>query len=296
MVYTFGESLLDVIIHDLDHSVARPGGAMLNAAVSIRRSGVSVALISELGDDISAGLIMDFLQKNDINTDYIQQYSNHQTAVALAFLDASKKPTYTFIKNEPKERRLPSSPSFHHGDVFLFGSFYALDDWVQPYLDVYLEMAHKQKTLVIYDPNIRGGMNLNHREKVLKHIRAADIIKGSDEDFEAIFDTKHSDTVFEYIRNENKNALLVMTKGSEGVMATWNDQRIELKAERVSVVSTIGAGDGFNAGIAAFLTKHFRNPSKWDRQFVELMMQEGIQCATSVCASDENYLSVKKNP
>jgi len=46
MNYTLGESLLDVIFNGLDQVVAKPGGSMLNTAVSLARMSLPVARIS----------------------------------------------------------------------------------------------------------------------------------------------------------------------------------------------------------------------------------------------------------
>jgi fructokinase len=58
MIYTLGESLLDIIFSSEDEIIARPGGSMLNTSVSLARCGKAVHLISELGDDKTAGIIL----------------------------------------------------------------------------------------------------------------------------------------------------------------------------------------------------------------------------------------------
>ena len=98
MVFCLGESLLDIIISSPDDVVVRPGGAMLNAAISIGRCNIKVTLISELGDDDSADMILTYLQKNNVEASFIKCYKNSKTSLALAFLDENKKPKYSFIK------------------------------------------------------------------------------------------------------------------------------------------------------------------------------------------------------
>ena len=298
MVYALGESLLDVIISSLEQVVARPGGAMLNASVSLQRAGVSATLITELGKDQTAVLMIDFLKNNDVLTEYITQYEHNKTAVALAFLDEQKKPSYTFLKDYPGQRRLAAPPVFQPGDVFLLGSLYALDPDIQPYLSQYLDAARKGGAVILYDPNIRQSERLKNngrREMVYENIRRADIVKGSDEDFEALFGKQDITSVFGTLHEINPEALFVMTQGSEGATAFCNGKLIHAAAQPVEVVSTIGAGDGFNAGMAAFLSKHFRTPSDWDWAFVEQQMRTGIQFAASVCSSDENYIQKGMN-
>ena len=90
MVYTLGESLLDIIITTFDDVVVRPGGAMLNTAVSLGRLNVDVRLITELGDDDTSKMIISFLQSNNVASEFVQSYNNNNTSLALAFLDANK--------------------------------------------------------------------------------------------------------------------------------------------------------------------------------------------------------------
>ncbi len=49
MIYTLGESLLDIIFTDEQNIIANAGGGMLNTSISLSRAGIDVSLISELG-------------------------------------------------------------------------------------------------------------------------------------------------------------------------------------------------------------------------------------------------------
>lgn len=293
MVYAFGESLLDVIIQSLDNVIARPGGSMLNASVSLQRAGVNVSLVTELGTDRTSELIIDFLQKHHIHTEYITRYPDNKTAVALAFLDEHKKPTYTFLKDYPVKRTIHFPSDFQFDDLFLFGSLYALDMGIQDYLQAAKQAAHKAGALVLYDPNIRQKEKLKSsgmKDLVFEHIRSAHIVKGSDEDFEALFETTKVDEVFDKLVRINPATLFVITRGGKGAVAVWKGKMMEQKALPVEVVSTIGAGDGFNAGMAAFLSKNKKTIPEWDEPFVKNLLNTGIRFASSVCASDENYI------
>ena len=96
MVYTLGESLLDIIIESLDKVAAKPGGSMLNATISLCRAGIPASLITELGDDETGNLIVDFLKKNNASTDLITHYGDSKTVLAIAVLDEEKNPPILF--------------------------------------------------------------------------------------------------------------------------------------------------------------------------------------------------------
>jgi sugar/nucleoside kinase (ribokinase family) len=90
MIYTLGESLLDIIVENTDKLNSRAGGAMLNVAVSLSRAGAGVSLISELGDDRTSVFIIDFLKTNGVKTSFIKKYYHNNTSLALAYLDKDK--------------------------------------------------------------------------------------------------------------------------------------------------------------------------------------------------------------
>lgn len=297
MVYTLGESLLDIIIENLDRVAAKPGGSMLNATLSLCRAGIPVSLITELGNDEIGTLIIHFLEKHHAATNLITRYEGIKTSLAIAVLDADKKPHYTFQKSYPKERRLAPMPTFQRSDILLFGSLYSLDPDLRPILKGYLVKAKQADALIIYDPNIRHPETLNNpvlKSALMENFKLADIIKGSDEDYEAIFGKQDHAKQLETLREINPAATLIMTEGKKGAIALFDGNLSRLAAPEISVVSTIGAGDGFNAGMVAFLAKagdQAKEKMKTDKLFRENLLKTGIDFASSVCESEENYIS-----
>jgi fructokinase len=301
MVYTLGESLLDIIISSIEDAVVRPGGAMLNTAVSLGRSDVEVSIITELGDDDTSGLITSFLKSNNVSTNFVRCYSNNVTSLALAFLDNNKKPKYTFIKNYPEIRKLADVPLFTSGDILLFGSLYSLDKKIRESILSIVNNARNNNATIIYDPNIRNAHYLEDKELInsfYENIKMSHIIKGSDEDFTNIFGSSDIKVHLAELRKINSNALIIITLGADGVIADVSGKIIKLPAMQTNVVSTIGAGDAFNAGVilalgnSKFLNKDI---AKATSSFIESMLNSGLHFSSKVCASLDNYLP-KKSP
>ncbi|MBE0650328.1 MAG: carbohydrate kinase [Bacteroidales bacterium] len=297
MVYTLGESLLDIIIEDLNKVAAKPGGSMLNATVSLCRAGIPAALITELGDDETGNLIVDFLQKSHASVNLITRYKAGRTVLAIATLDADKKPHYTFLKSYPGQRMLAPQPGFTRSDILLFGSLYSLDPDIRPVLKTYVKAAKDSGALIVYDPNIRHPETLDNpvlKEALMENFRMADIIKGSDEDYGAVFGKQDAEKQLESLHQINPEALIIMTAGKDGAMALYDGHLSRISAPAIKVVSTIGAGDGFNAGMIAFIAKagkQARERIKSDILFRESLLRTGIEFASSVCESEENYIS-----
>ena len=296
MIYTLGESLLDIIIDTDGITVARPGGAMLNVAVSLARAGNRVSLISETGHDLTGKYIIDFLADNGVNTGLITSYENEKSSLALAFLDKNKKPAYTFYKNYPEIRKINIPDEFIKDDILLFGSLYALDRKVNEQISTTIRMVSSSGGLIIYDPNIRKGNSGTDMKKVFEYFEVAHIIKGSDEDFKNIFGEKKPEAVAEKIKDINPGALVIITQGSKGVTAFLNKNVMEMQAAAINPVSTVGAGDGFSAGlIHALEEKKITAGTIGSLRLSDLgyLLESGIRFASEVCLSQENYIGKK---
>lgn len=297
MIYTLGESLMDVIFENKLKISAKAGGAMLNLAISLGRCNLEVCLMSELGDDKIAEQIISFLEENNVNTNYVQKYKQQVSSLALAFLDENKKPTYSFYKAYPENRKLKQPPIFSENDILIFGSFYSIDNKIRNHLKKIVETAKSKGTIIIYDPNIRNAHHLENVEtmKSLKeNLALADIIKGSDEDFENIFGKFEEEFVIEELRKLNSDATIVFTKGKMGARIITKDYSIIQKANEIKLKSTVGAGDNFTAGMVYQLC-NIINKNKHPKKFSELELQKllrmGIEFSSEVCQSVDNYIS-----
>jgi len=296
-VYTLGETVYDIIFKDGQPVAARAGGAMLNTSVSLGRSGHHAILLTETGNDQVGRNILEFLAANHVSTEYIRPYDNMLTPIALAFLGNDGAASYTFYKNYPKNRLEQDFPIPVHGDIVLFGSFYSLNPAIREKLTSFILGAKQAGAVIIYDPNIRN----NHRNElrdvfhyVLENISLADIVRGSDEDFENLFMCSDPQKVFSQIHEAGCDRL-VMTSSKGAVMVAEN-VKIKAPARKIKPVSTIGAGDSFNAGIIHGLTRatgNERNLRSLDGKEWKDILKAGIDFATEVCGSYDNYISVK---
>jgi fructokinase len=67
-VICFGETLWDVFPDD-----QRPGGAPMNVAVHLKRYGIDAQIVSRVGKDALGRSLVDFLENQGMNTQYIQE-------------------------------------------------------------------------------------------------------------------------------------------------------------------------------------------------------------------------------
>ena len=297
-VYTFGETVYDIIFENEQPVAARPGGAMLNTAVSLGRCKQQVFLLSELGNDMVGRHVLSFLEDNGVSTAYIFPYEGFKTPVALAFLDQHKSASYSFYKQYPLQRLEQDFPSVSTKDVVLFGSFYSLSPDIRPQLTDFINRAKAVGAVIIYDPNIRR----NHLDElksvfpyVMENIEMADIIRGSEEDFCHLFNCMDSDKVFSQLRDLGCRQVII-TKGEKGAELFTESFRVEIKAQKTKVISTIGAGDSFNAGVIHGILQEFYKGISLDdlkeKQWKGIL-QSGAEFAADACSGYDNYVSMK---
>jgi len=299
-IFTIGETILDIIFENGQPVAAKAGGSMLNSAVSLGRCGLKVEMLTELGNDQVGELVKDFLNDNGVGTLYLKPTEGFKTPVSLAFLDEKGNAQYSFYKQYPNSRALlPLTvsrwPLAVEGDVVLFGSFYSLDAAIREEIVSFVKEAKRCGAIVLYDPNIRKNHLVDIKKLmplVEENISLADITRGSDEDFENLFGLNDGEAVYARVKSLIGKHL-IRTCGSRGAELYAVDYRLHLPAPEIKVVSTIGAGDSFNAGIIFGLVKKevtAKGLEKLDPDDWQEIMEYGIRFATEVCCSYDNYI------
>jgi len=125
-IYCFGEAVYDIIFRDEKPVDAKPGGAMLNIAISLGRLNMPVNFIGDFANDKVGSIIKSFLIGNKVNTKYISMYNNAKSRIALAFLDKDNNADYSFYKIRVEDNLNIKFPELKEDDILLFGSYYGI--------------------------------------------------------------------------------------------------------------------------------------------------------------------------
>lgn len=294
MIWCLGESLYDIVFQGGQPVWAVPGGSMLNAAVSAARYGEPVTLITELGNDETGKLISDFLQKNGIDTSRIHYYTGN-TTLALAFLNEKGDAQYEFYAHLPEEAPDFTLPDFKPGDILLFGSFYAVNKRNRRNTDTLLHHARQSGVFIYYDPNVRKS-HLPELETTLtfykSNISKSDLVRGSDEDFSYLAGAESGEAAFRFVKACGCNQL-IYTRNSAGTDLFTTGFSKHFEARELNIVSTIGAGDSFNAGFVSAI--HQVGKNELDENFWDVAIGRAVIFASEVCCSRENFISKPAN-
>ena len=294
-VIGIGETILDIIFRDDQPIGAVPGGSMFNGLISLGRSGVDAAFISETGNDRVGRRIISFLEDNHVDASNISVYPEAKSPVSLAFLNENNDAEYIFYKDHPHDRLEFITPDIQPNDVVMFGSFYAINPVIRPQMLAFLQYAHEQGAILYYDVNYRAS-HLKDLVKVtaniLENFELADIIKGSSEDFENMYNKTGADSVYRsqidfYCKN------FIYTQGAQPIeFRAQGGLAKQYPVAATQTVSTIGAGDNFNAGFVYGLLKYGVTRDMLDAGVPEdlwdAVIAEAQQFAANVCGSINN--------
>jgi len=195
--------------------------------------------------------IVDFLNNNNVNTNYLQLFEKGKTAIALAFLNDQNDASYSFYHNYPDKRLQGEFPTVNKDDFVLFGSYFAISLETRQGVLRFIQQAREAGAVIIYDPNFRHP-HLHEMEalrpNIEENIKLADIVRGSHEDFQLIFNTKTASDTYEKIK-EFGNPKLIYTQSNKEVVFISGNGQFSIPVPKIKAISTIGAGDNFNAGL-----------------------------------------------
>ncbi len=297
-VIGIGETVLDIIFKDEQPVHAVPGGSTFNAIISLGRAGVETNFISETGNDRIGQMIIQFLKDNGCQSNSVNVYPDSQSPLSLAFLNEKNDADYIFYKDHPHDRLDFTYPEVDADDIVLFGSYYALNPVIRPQVKGFLDYAHERGAILYYDVNFRASHQneiMRLTPNLLENFELADIVRGSHEDFEILFKKKDPDIVY-------RSQIMFYTKK---FIYTQGANPIELRADGgfkkqypitpTQTVSTIGAGDNFNAGfiyglIRNNITLHDIQEGLQEEQWDQLI-KCGQQFSTEACHTLYNYIS-----
>lgn len=294
-IYTIGETVLDILFKNSQPVTSKAGGACLNSAVTLGRLNLPVYFIGEYGMDQVGNMIDDFLKENHVSTQYVYRYYDGKSTLALAFLNENNDASYDFYKIYPGIRLAVEFPETEKDDIILFGSIYAVTPEVRSKLMAFIQQANRKKAIVIYDPNFRKA-HLHELQRlkplILDNFLHADIVRGSNEDFSLILGTNDADEVYSEIKMLGNN--LLYTANKKGVYVRTSRIKQTFPVKTIEPVSTIGAGDNFNAGVAYSLYRYNilnSDLADLDEKEWKMIIETAVEFATHVCMSYDNYIS-----
>ena len=131
---------------------------------------------------------------------------------------------------------------------------------------------------------------------ILENLEFADVIRGSKEDFEVMFNKSDADSIYRsqisfYCKN------FIYTRGAEPLeLRAQGGVSKSYAIEKMETVSTIGAGDNFNAGFVYGLVKYGITRDMLENgvseELWDQVIAEAQQFSANVCRSINNSVDL----
>lgn len=295
-VIGIGETILDILFRDGQPQAAVPGGSVYNAVISLGRMGQNVTFISETGNDRVGEMILANMRENGVDTANVNVFPEGKSPVSLAFLNERNDAEYIFYKDYPRQRLEVNMPEISSDDIIMIGSYFAITPVLRDKVKELLDRARDAGAIIYYDVNFRST-HANEAIKlmptIIENFEYADILRGSTEDFQNMFRQSDADKVYSnhvgfYCPN------FICTDADGDVRLRTKHVCKDYPVTPLKAVSTIGAGDNFNAGVVYGLLKYRvrradlaeLTEADWDA-----IIRCGMDFSADVCKSVSNSVS-----
>lgn len=273
-VLVIGEALVDVV-HGINGEIKNiPGGSPANTGVALARLGTKTYMKARTSNDEFGTEIRNYLTNQGVKLDYslvVDSPSSVINAViqkdGSAKYDANLKGAadygWTF-----EELNQVINPDIQ---IVQLGS---LTSYVEPgatnIKKWFSQLRQSNKYLLTFDPNIRhpldGENEVDVRSRAKKLASLSHVVKASDEDLNWIFSNNNpQDSAIKII--ESGASLVIVTLGKKGSFAVNKKLEIvEVTANEIAVIDTIGAGDTLAAAlITQLLEKSWINENALEK-------------------------------
>ena len=248
-VIGIGETVLDILFKDDQPQKAVPGGSTFNSIVSLGRAGVPCCMVTEVGGDHVGDLICHYLNDNGVSLEYVCRHQHIKSHISLAFLDEHNDAQYVFYKDHASVSLDGKLPEMSQDDVVLFGSFFAINPVIRPVVGGLLRAAREAGAWLYYDVNFRKP-HIADLPNVMPNLEEsmclADLVRGSMEDFDYLYGLHDGDAIYERVSHYCR--ILILTDGARSICVYSPEGCETYPVQAIETVSTVGAGDNFNAG------------------------------------------------
>lgn len=295
-VIGIGETILDILFRNGQPQAAVPGGSVYNAVISLGRMGQNVTFISETGNDRVGEMILANMRENGVDTANVNVFPEGKSPVSLAFLNERNDAEYIFYKDYPRQRLEVNMPEISSDDIIMIGSYFAITPVLRDKVKELLDRARDAGAIIYYDVNFRST-HANEAIKlmptIIENFEYADILRGSTEDFQNMFRQPDADKVYSnHVGFYCSNFICTDADGDVRLRTKYVCK--DYPVTPLKAVSTIGAGDNFNAGVVYGLLKYRvrradlaeLTEADWDA-----IIRCGMDFSADVCKSVSNSVS-----
>ncbi len=228
------------------------GGSGGNTAVTFARQGLKTACISIVGNDLHAGIILDELTKEGVDTGFFQKHTDDMSAYSVILVHDGGERTILSYKGEAQH--------FEASKI----SFEQLETpWLMlsslgGHFDLYEKAINWAMTHGVKIATNPGTKDLElGLEKLKPLLKQCAIVSMNQEEASQLLgiDIGQEDEIFKAM-DEVVDGIFIMTKGHDGVAVSDGQHVYRAGVPDSPIVERTGAGDAF---ISAFVAEYSRS-------------------------------------
>lgn len=285
MIVSCGEALIDMLPREStageEAFAPYAGGAVFNTAIALGRLGIQSGFFCGLSSDMFGDILRRTLTDSRVDHSYCATLDLHTTLAFVRLVDGHA--SYAFFDENTAGRMITQAhlPTFGADvEALHFGAISLIPEPCGATYESLMRREHQSRVISL-DPNIRPGFITDaaaHRARIDRMIAMSDILKMSDEDLAWFGMAGEEEAARIWLEAGPK--IVIFTRGPRGAVAYTHDHIVEVPGVRVDVADTVGAGDTFNAGILAALSR----AGKLGKAAVAALSRDDIAAALSLGA------------
>ncbi|GAA0356957.1 sugar kinase [Bacillus horti] len=261
-VVTFGETMVVLSplttgpLRYVQHFEKTIGGAESNVAIGLVRLGHQVSWISRLGEDEFGIYTRNFIRGEGVDTSAVMFDKRYPTGVFFKERQAAQDPkVYYYRAGSAASQMTPEDIQDHHLKdakiLHLTGITPALSESCRETVLHSIALARKHQVKVVFDPNIRLKLwsKAEAQKTLFEMASLCDVVLPGIDEGELLTGETEPEAIAEALR-QNGASVVVVKLGAEGAYFQSIKESGYASGVKVEhIVDTIGAGDGFAAGL-----------------------------------------------
>ncbi|EEV0135777.1 aminoimidazole riboside kinase [Escherichia coli] len=286
-VWVLGDAVVDLLPESDGRLLPCPGGAPANVAVGIARLGGTSGFIGRVGDDPFGALMQRTLLTEGVDITYLKQDEWHRTSTVLVDLNDQGERSFTFMVRPSADLFLETTdlPCWRHGEWLHLCSIALSAEPSRTSAFIAMTAIRHAGGFVSFDPNIREDLWQDEhllRLCLRQALQLADVVKLSEEEWRLISGKTQNDRDICALAKEYEIAMLLVTKGAEGVVVCYRGQVHHFAGMSVNCVDSTGAGDAFVAGLLTGLSSTGLSTDEREmRRIIDLAQRCGALAVTA---------------
>lgn len=286
-VWVLGDAVVDLLPESDGRLLPCPGGAPANVAVGIARLAGTSGFIGRVGDDPFGALMQRTLLTEGVDITYLKQDEWHRTSTVLVDLNDQGERSFTFMVRPSADLFLETTdlPCWRHGEWLHLCSIALSAEPSRTSAFTAMTAIRHAGGFVSFDPNIREDLWQDEhllRLCLRQALQLADVVKLSEEEWRLISGKTQNDRDICALAKEYEIAMLLVTKGAEGVVVCYRGQVHHFAGMSVNCVDSTGAGDAFVAGLLTGLSSTGLSTDEREmRRIIDLAQRCGALAVTA---------------